>query len=55
MNAKPEKGQDPRVAALRRALEEKLDRELAPGRFWWPLVVALAGALLGLALLVGLI
>jgi hypothetical protein len=55
VNATPAKGQDPRVAALRQALEHELDRELAPRRPWWPLAVALAGALLGLALLVDLI
>lgn len=44
---------DDQVAALRRQLEAELDRSLGPQRGCWPLLVALVGVALGVALLLG--
>ena len=43
------------VDQLRRMFEAELDRRLRPPRGCWPILVAIAGALLGLALLAGLL
>jgi hypothetical protein len=43
------------VEQLRRLFEDELDHRLGPQRGCWPLLVAIAGLLLGLALLVGLV
>jgi len=43
------------VEQLRRLVEDELDRRLGPQRGCWPLLVAVAGLLLGVALLVGLL
>lgn len=43
------------VEALRRMLDAEIDRQLGPQRGCWPLLVAIAGVLLGLALLAGLL
>jgi len=43
------------VEQLRRLVEDELDRRLGPQRGCWPLLVAIAGLLLGVALLVGLL
>ena len=42
------------VEKLRRMFEDELERKLGPQRGCWPLLVAIAGVLLGLALLAGL-
>jgi hypothetical protein len=44
---------DPRVEKLRWELEQALDRQLQGPSGCWPLLVGLAGLLLGLALLAG--
>jgi len=44
---------DETVQAMRRALEQAIDRNLRPYRGCWPLAVGVAGILLGLALLAG--
>lgn len=44
----------PQVEELRALLESQLDHRLGPKWGCWPLLVGLAGVLLGLALLVGL-
>ena len=43
------------VEQLRRMVEAELDRRLGPQRGCWPLLVAIAGLVLGLALLAGLL
>jgi hypothetical protein len=43
------------VEQLRRLVEDALDRRLGPQRGCWPMFVAIAGLLLGLALLAGLL
>lgn len=43
------------VGALKRMLDAEIDRQLGPQRGCWPLLVAVAGLLLGLALLAGLL
>ncbi len=43
------------IAALRGMLEEELDRRTVPQLDWWPLLVGALGALLGIALLTGLL
>ena len=43
------------VEQLRRMVEAEIDRRLGPQRGCWPLLVAIAGVLLGLALLAGLL
>jgi hypothetical protein len=42
---------EPRVDELRRMLEQELDRRTRPRPGCWPLVVAVAGLLLGVLLL----
>lgn len=42
---------DEQVQELRAKLERELDRQLGPPRGCWPLLVALAGAALGIWLL----
>ncbi len=43
------------VKALKRLLDAEIDKRLGPQRGCWPLLVAIAGVLLGLALLAGLL
>jgi hypothetical protein len=43
------------VKRLRRLVEDEVDRRLGPQRGCWPLAVAVAGLLLGVALLAGLL
>lgn len=44
---------DAQVAALKRLLDAEIRRQLAPQIGCWPLLVGLAGLLLGLVLLAG--
>ena len=44
---------DKEVVALRRLLENELERKLPPQFGCWPLLVGVLGVLLGLALLFG--
>ncbi len=43
------------IEQLRRMVEDEVDRRLGPQCGCWPLLVAVAGLLLGLALLAGLL
>jgi len=44
---------DEQVAILKRMLDEEIRRQLAPQIGCWPLLVGVAGLLLGLVLLAG--
>ncbi len=46
-----EPDQDEQIARLRRLLEDEIDRQIGPQRGCWPLLVAVAGVLLGIVLL----
>jgi hypothetical protein len=45
---------EPEVEELRRLLEQEIERQALPWRGCWPLVIAVAGLLLGVLLLFGL-
>ncbi|MFZ5787031.1 MAG: hypothetical protein ACOY3Y_11370 [Acidobacteriota bacterium] len=59
MNEQPEpptfEETERQVKELERMLDAEIDRQLGPQRGCWPLLVAIAGLLLGLALLAGLL
>lgn len=55
MTEEPRPDLDEQVAELRRQLEAEIDRQMGPQRGCWPLLVAVAGVLLGLLLLSGVL
>ncbi len=46
---------DEQIATLKRLLDAEIRRQLAPQIGCWPLLVGVAGLLLGLALLAGMV